>query len=81
MTNFSDLSPNPSNVLLQFLPDQVRPPKLDAFEVDENFDPSALPTRPWLIRGLAMNGHLTLILSPGGIGKSTLGIGSNLKLR
>ena len=51
-----------------------KPEGLDVFSVDETFDDAEIPERPWLMRGLAMLGHLTLILSPGGVGKSTLGM-------
>ena len=52
----------------------LEPEGLDVFSVDENFDAAELSSRPWHIHGLAMLGHLSLILSPGGVGKSTLGM-------
>ena len=73
MTGYANLTSNPSNVLASFMSERIRP-TLGAFEVDEDFDPAGLSPRPWFIKGLTMLGHTTLLLSPGGVGKSTLGI-------
>jgi len=37
-------------------------------------DEQAIPTRPWIIPGLLMRGHLSLMAAPGGTGKSVLTI-------
>lgn len=37
------------------------------------FDPTRLPPpRPWIIRNFAMEGRVTVLLAPGGVGKTTL---------
>jgi hypothetical protein len=37
-------------------------------------DPTALPRRPWLVRGLILRGHITALLAAGGVGKSVLSL-------
>jgi RecA-family ATPase len=46
--------------------------KFDPFPVNESFDPSAIERRDWLSVGLLLRQHITLLISPGGVGKSTL---------
>lgn len=41
---------------------------VDAF----NFDESALPVRPWLVRGLLLRGYTHMLAAPGGTSKSLL---------
>jgi hypothetical protein len=36
------------------------------------FDLGSLPTRPWLVEGLLMDGQVSLIVAKGGVGKSAL---------
>jgi len=38
--------------------------------IDGSFDVTRLPQRNWLAKGLLLQGHLTVVVSPGGIGKS-----------
>lgn len=38
-------------------------------------DPATHPRRPWLVPGMLLRGHLTGLISPGGIGKSSLALG------
>jgi hypothetical protein len=42
------------------------------FPVDSTFDPSSISLRDWLAYGLLLSEHITLAISPGGVGKSTL---------
>lgn len=37
-------------------------------------DPTMLPRRPWLVRGLLLRGHITALLAAGGVGKSVLSL-------
>jgi hypothetical protein len=38
----------------------------------EPAEAASVPARPWLIRGMAMIGQVTLLVAPGGAGKSTI---------
>lgn len=49
-----------------------KPHKFDPFSVDGSFDPGAIERRDWLSVGLLLRQHVTLLISPGGVGKSTL---------
>ena len=40
--------------------------------VDGDFKPSAIKPRDWLSIGLLLRRHVTLLISPGSVGKSTL---------
>jgi RecA-family ATPase/phage/plasmid primase-like uncharacterized protein len=42
--------------------------------IDEGFDPQSIPLREWQVGGLTMLGHMTLIVSPGAVGKSSFGV-------
>ena len=48
------------------------------FGVDGTFDPSTIPERAWQVTGLTMLGHMTLIVSPGAVGKSSFGIAAGV---
>jgi hypothetical protein len=48
---------------------ETRPPIVAEPEPAEA---ASVPARPWLIRGLAMIGQVTLLVAPGGAGKSTI---------
>ena len=37
-------------------------------------DPSSIPPRPWLYGTYLMRGFVSLLVSPGGVGKSQLGM-------
>ncbi|GEM_PF-5879196 len=43
-------------------------------------DPKSLPERPWVYGRLLLRGSVTAIVSPGGLGKTTLNIGTALAL-
>jgi len=46
--------------------------KFEPFAVDGGFNPGKIKTRDWLCVGLLLCCHVTLLISPGGVGKSTL---------
>jgi RecA-family ATPase len=46
----------------------------DPVAVDATFDPQGIPQRAWQVPGLTMLGHMTVIVSPGAVGKSSFGI-------
>lgn len=60
-------APKPTETLKERVKDAPLP--LIATPVDL-FSP--LPPRPWLIRGFALKGRVTVLLAPGGVGKTTL---------
>lgn len=53
-------------------PAAEQPPAV--FETEEVFpiDISDVPPRPWIVPGLTMHGHLSILVAPGGSGKSQL---------
>jgi RecA-family ATPase len=50
----------------------------DPVAVDANFDPKEIPQRAWQVPGLTMLGHMTVIVSPGAVGKSSFGIAASV---
>jgi RecA-family ATPase len=50
------------------------PVDFDPFAIDETFDAGSIPRRPWQVRRLLMLGQVTLLVSPGGVAKSTFAI-------
>ncbi len=42
--------------------------------IDESFDPQSIPHRAWQANGLTMLGHMTVVVAPGAVGKSSFGI-------
>jgi len=54
---------------------EVRSPAIfSPFTIDGDFNPAAIKARPWQVMGLTLRGHITLLVSPGGVGKSVLAI-------
>ena len=47
------------------------PLKFEPFAVDASFEPRRIGKRDWLVFGLLLRQHVTLLISPGGVGKST----------
>ena len=60
------------------------PPGSDAGMIEAKLfvwrDPTSLPERPWVYGRLLLRGSVTAIVSPGGLGKTTLNIGTALAL-
>jgi phage/plasmid primase-like uncharacterized protein len=49
-------------------------PMLSAKTYGSDFNPGAIPSRPWIISGLYLRGYLTAFFAPGGVGKSVFAI-------
>lgn len=52
--------------------DAIRPKPITEFK------PSAIPPRKWVLGSLALEGKITVLISPGGVGKSTLTLNAAL---
>ena len=62
-----------ANVLIGFKP--APPPRAPAapfIPLDLSGDERDLPTRPWMLRRKLLLGYVTMLIAPGGVGKSTL---------
>jgi hypothetical protein len=54
---------------------EVLPPiDFDPIPIDGSFNPASIIPRLWQIYGLTLIGHITLLISPGGVGKSVFAI-------
>jgi RecA-family ATPase len=52
---------------------EVLPPiDFDPIPIDGSFDPASIVPRRWQVHGLTLLGYITLLISPGGVGKSVL---------
>jgi RecA-family ATPase len=56
-------------------PQEILPPiDFDPIPIDGSFDPASIIPRQWQIKRLTLLGYITLLISPGGVGKSVLAI-------